>query len=387
METWGQAQMADELRVAHVVLSLDCGGLERVVVDLVREGLSLGQRQAVICLERPGTLAASVEALGAPLFCLDKRPGLRPGLIRSLRTTLLAWQPDAIHTHQIGALFYAGPAAKLTGGPPLVHTEHGKHYAARPRNRWLGRLAGRWADRFFCVSADIAREVEECRVVPRRKIEVVPNGIDTDRFRLAPTAAVRSEFGIPAGAPIVGTVGRLSEIKCQDLLIRAFARLRTSLPGAHLLLVGDGPLREDLQRLAAELGLRGAVHFAGYQARPERYLRAMDIFALTSRSEGLPLAVLEAWAAGVPVVASAVGGLPELIDHGRNGLLFRSGDEAALTAALGAVLSEPGCGRRVARAGQELARERYDVRVMASRYEGHYRELLGHRKVKTACTA
>src|SRR5262249_6549454 len=131
-----------------------------------------------------------------------------------------------------------------------------------------------------------------------------------------------------------GTVGRLNEVKCQDLLLRAFAQVVVASPQTRLLLVGDGPMRGDLERLADQLGVAESVHFAGYQAQPERFLAIMDVFALTSRMEGLPLAILEAWAAGLPVVASAVGGVPDLIEHSRTGLLFQSGNESELVAHL-----------------------------------------------------
>ena len=141
---------------------------------------------------------------------------------------------------------------------------------------------------------------------------------------------------------MIGTVGRLDEIKRQDLLIRAFGAVRARFPEVHLLLVGDGPRRDELRGLAEGLGLSDCVHFTGYQAEPEKSLQAMDLFALTSRSEGMPLSVLEAWAAGLPVVASRVGGLPELIEHGQTGLLFAPDDETELARVLGELVAEPG---------------------------------------------
>jgi glycosyltransferase involved in cell wall biosynthesis len=364
------------LRVVHVVLSLDLGGLERVVVALVREGARLGQRVAVVCLERPGTLAARVEELGAAVICLHKRPGLRLGIVGRLKAVFQELRPDVVHTHQIGALFYAGPAARQTRVPAVVHTEHGKHYAGRLRTRWLGRLAARHAARFVCVSQDIADEVVSCRVAPRKKVGVVFNGIDTRAFEDAESvASIRQTLGVPQGAPLIGTVGRLSEIKRQDLLLRAFARVRERVPDAHLVLVGDGPMMRSLRELAAKLGIDGNVHFAGFQARPEPYLLAMDVFALTSRSEGMPLVVLEAWAAARPVVTSNAGGLPDLIDDGRTGILFPSGDELMLSEALCGLLVDRELAARLGVAGRREVESRYDVGRMGDEYDRHYREL------------
>jgi sugar transferase (PEP-CTERM/EpsH1 system associated) len=364
---------ASALRVVHVVLSLDCGGLERIVVALVREGQRRGQCVTVICLERPGTLAPQVEALGAEVICLHKQAGIRLGLIQRVKTLLRELRPDVVHTHQIGALFYAGPPARRAGARVVVHTEHGKHYAARRRTRWLGRWAGRYAARFFCVSRDIAEEVAACRIVPQAKIDVVANGIDTAAFAVHDDPRVlRRALGIPEHAPVIGTVGRLNEIKRQDLLLSAVAQI----PDAHLLLVGDGPRLGALRELARDLKIEDRAHFAGYQSQPEMYLRAMDLFALTSRSEGMPLAVLEAWAAGLPVVASRVGGLPDLIEEGRTGLLFAPDDQASLILALSNLLHDQRLTRRLGDAGREQVRSAYSVERMATDYEQVYRQLL-----------
>jgi len=365
------------LRVAHVVLSMDFGGLERVVLDLVCEGQKLHQQVAVICLEQPGTLAPLVEAAGSRVCCLYKQPGTRLGLIRQMQSLLRELRPDVVHTHQIGALFYAGPAARRAGAPLVVHTEHGKHYATRLRTRLLGRLAARYAQRFFCVSDDIAAEVVNCRVVPRAKVRVARNGIDVDRFiQPVDKNSLRATLGLPCDSPIIGTIGRLDEIKCQDLLINAFADLRLKVNDAHLLLVGDGPRMQDLRRLAATLALDGSVHFAGYQAQTQHYLQAMDVFALTSRSEGMPLVVLEAWAAGLPVVASRVGGLPEMIQHGQNGLLFDTGNQPALLAAFDRLLADKELARKMGHAGQRQVLENSHRRKMAGNYHQQYLELL-----------
>lgn len=376
--------MPEPLHVAHAVLSLDTGGLERIVVDLVREGRRLGQRVSVLCLERPGTLAPQAEALGARVVCLDKPPGLRLGVRPQARAVLRELRPDVLHTHQIGPLFYAGPVARGAGVRVVVHTEHTNGFRmARPgfvrsqRMAWLWWWSARHARKFFCVSADVAAEMSARRLVPGRKLEVMLNGINTEPFREpVDRAAVRQSLGIPADAPVVGTVGRLNEVKRQDVLLRSFARLRADVPSARLVLVGDGPLRGDLEALAAGLGVADAVYFAGYQPHPERFLAAMDVFALTSRLEGLPLAVLEAWAAGLPVVASAVGGVPDVVADGRTGLLFPSGDEAALTGLLAGLLADRARAAALGAAGRDEVLAKYDLRRMAADYQRHYRELL-----------
>jgi glycosyltransferase involved in cell wall biosynthesis len=357
---------------------MDVGGLELVVLDLVREGRRLGHDAQVVCLDSPGALAGEVEAAGTKLTCFEKPPGLHPDLVVQIRSFLRRERPDIVHTHQIGALFYAGLAARGVRGTTVVHTEHGVHYPGRFRFRFLARLAGLHASRFFCVSQDIAAKVLENRVAPRSKVRFIPNGIDVRRFDAGgDRPQLRRSLGLPPDAPVIGTVGRLAPIKRQDLLIRAFAGLRRRVPGAHLLLVGDGPSMADLRRLADALDLGGCMTFAGYQTRPESYLLAMDLFALTSRSEGMPLAVLEAWAVGIPVVAARVGGLPELIAHDETGLLVEPGDETALEAAFAGLILDPPRSRRIGRAGRDRVLAHFDVRTTASAYDHHYRTLLG----------
>lgn len=371
--------MSEPLGVMHVVLALDVGGLERNVVNQVREGAKLGQRVSIVCLERPGVLAARAEALGARVVSLDKGPGIRPGVVRHLRAAIQTVRPDVLHTHQVGTLFYTGLACLIGPTSLIVHTEHGREkYDRRWKTRWLGRLAGRFAARFYCLTNDMAEWVGSHRIVPRWKIRVIRNGIDTDCYR-APgdTASVRASLGIPADAPVIGTVGRLNEIKRQDLLLRAFARLRCPGPAAHLLLVGDGPLRAELEQLAKELGVVDRVHFAGYQDHTPPYLHAMQVFALTSRSEGMPQALLEACVAGVPVVASRVGGIPEVVEHDRTGLLCEPGDEGTLVSALESLLGSPELRRRLAAAAHDRVESAFSVARMAAEYHRDFLELLG----------
>jgi glycosyltransferase involved in cell wall biosynthesis len=377
------------LAVTHAVLTLDVGGMERVVLSLIRGGRSLGQEVSVLCLERPGVLAPAAEAAGAKVVALGLSGGRRrPGASRAIGEALRGLGPDVVHTHQIGALFHIGPTARRSGAPVVAHTEHGDHLSRakavrKARMRLVMALAARHAGRFFVVSAVISEAVAASGVVPGRKLAVVPNGIDTRAFAgddlAAGAASVRAELGIPAGAPVVGTVGRLAEVKRQDVLIRGFAAALGRFPDARLLIVGDGPLRGELRQLAGSLGLADRAHFVGYRPHPERFLRAMDVFALTSRTEGMPLSILEAWAAGVPVVASRVGGIPGLVEHGRTGLLVDPGDPQALANALAGLLGDPSLAGRITDAARSRVSDEFGLDVMAATYEAHYRAMLAER--------
>lgn len=373
------------MHVVHGVLSLEPGGIERLVVDLVREGRDRGQQVSVVCLERRGKLAAVAEELGAEVHCLEKPYGRSPQTVVKASELLAGLKPDLIHTHQIGALWHLGRAARQLD-IPVLHTEHSDHVTQsrgwfqklKMRFRW--RRAAPLAGRFCCVSEDVARSVRRFGTVPRSKVDVVLNGIDLSVFD-GPSAGpeVRLAMGIPPGALVIGTVGRLAEVKRHDLLIEAFAALchQPRYANVWLLIVGDGPERPRLESLAHQLGAAEQTVFAGYQQRPEMFLRAMDVFALTSRHEGLPLALLEAWGAGLAVVSSAVGAIPQTVIHGVSGMLFPSGNVQSLTETLEMLLDAPWIVSQLGRRGQERVRQRYSLARMADEYEARYRTLLG----------
>jgi glycosyltransferase involved in cell wall biosynthesis len=312
------------------------------------------------------------------VLCVNKPPGLRASVVPDLRAALRELQPDVIHTHQIGPLFYTGLAATGMRKPLIVHTEHGKvNYAGRRRTRWLGRVAAHFAEVFYCLSQDMADAVAAAGVVPRRKLRVIRNGIDTAFYsHQRDTSLIRRELTIPPDAPLIGTVGRLNEIKRQDVLINALAILVRQKPNAHLLLVGDGPLRAALQEQVHRLGLHDRVHFAGYQTDTTAFLHAMDVFALTSRSEGMPQALLEACVACKPVIATRVGGIPEVIDHGVSGLLVEPGDANALAVGFLELLTNHDRAAAMARRASEKVVANFDVARMARDYHRDFLELL-----------
>lgn len=368
------------LHVAHVVLALDVGGLERNVINQVREGRKLGQRVSILCLDQPGELAGKAREYGATVIALGRKQGLHPGMILQAKRVLADWRPDVVHTHQLVTLLYAGIAAKWLRVPAVIHTEHGREkYTSRLRTRLLGRIAGRCCDRFFCLTAEMAGRVQGARIVPERKLGLIENGIDLDAFsaELYDGPRLRMELGIPPAAPVIGTVGRLTEIKRQDVLIRAFAQVQKRFELARLLLVGDGPRRPELEALVREMHLEGSVHFVGYQPHSGPYLKAMDVFALTSRSEGMPQAVLEAAAMGLPVIGSRVGGIPEVVEEGRTGLLFEVGNHTELAECICDLLCDREKARAFGAAGQKNVHARFSVARMAADYHRAVLALLG----------
>ncbi len=271
-----------------------------------------------------------------------------------------------------------GAASRLKV-PVIVHTEHGKTIQTL-KQKLLAWYAAKFAQKYYCVSMDIARSVTGL-MVPRGKVEVVANGIDVEHLAsVVDNEALRKRWNISPGAVVIGTVGRLAQVKRQDLMLDVFQRVRGKIPGAILLIVGDGPKRLELEQQAKELGVYDAVRFAGFQSEPGPFLQLMSAFLLTSESEGMPMSLLEAWAVGVPAISFRVGGLPELIHDDDTGFLANFGDTEKMSRYIVNVVENGQLAQRLAAACRRQARERFDVKVMAKQYDDRYRQLLAGRQ-------
>lgn len=360
------------VRVVHLVLALEVGGLEKVVLNLARLAAPDAFEPHVICLREPGALAPQFAALGVPVESLDC-PDLPKGrtlfrLIQRLRRL----RPHVVHTHNPGPHLFGAAAARATGVPVVVHTKHGRNQPGRARAVAWNRLASALSDGIVCVSeatADVARRVER---VPRRKLRVIRNGIDLAAFPARPQPG-------GAAAPAIH-VARLQRIKDQPTLLKAVRLVADAEPGFRLDIVGDGPDRAALQALTKELGLTGHVRFLGERADVSALLSSASLFILSSLSEGVPLTLLEAMATGLPAVVTDVGGNREIVVPGETGLLVPPGNPAALAEAIRTLWTDPDQARRLGAAGRRRAEKEFDMRRVAARYESLYRELLDRKR-------
>lgn len=366
------------MEIVHVVENLDRGGLERTVVDLIASQREAGHQCRVICLFKLGLLARELLAAGVRVDACGKRSGLDLRALRRARA-LLRQSPDAvIHTHNAMAHYYAVVASMGLPVRCRINTRHGMGGRSHSgRQEWLYRQSMRATDYAVAVCEAARERFDEEGVRPRRGLLAVPNGIRLERFRAADAAARQAlvaELGWPAGSRIIGTVGRLQPVKDHALLLRAFAKVRAQVPEAVLAIVGDGPLREALETQAAQAGLAEAVKFLGDRHDVPRLLAGVEVFALSSASEGYSIALLEACAAGLPIVATDVGGNREIVRDGVNGRLVPPADAAALATALIALLREDERAAGMGRAGRAWAQAEASFRTMAERYHGLYRD-------------
>ncbi|MGD0059929.1 MAG: glycosyltransferase [Verrucomicrobiia bacterium] len=340
--------------IMQVVLGLRVGGLERVVVDLVNHA-SDQFRFVVCCLEEPGPWASEIPPDRGKVVALDKKPGVDWRLIWKIASLARAERVDVIHTHNSTAHFYGAVAARFTKAR-VLHTEHGKNVGEEARYHRLNCIAARFTDFTVAVSEKNAEIAVAHEGAVASKLKVIPNGIRVDRF-----AAPRHAPGRH-----IGTVGRLVPEKNYPLLLRATAAIRD----AELVFVGDGPLREELQRQA---GAR--VSFLGQRADVSELLAGFDVFVLPSNTEGMSIALLEAMAAGCPIVVTAVGGNVELIKHMQTGLVVPPNDEAALRTAIERLLADPVLATRLGTAARAVAEKDHSVKAMTERYEELWRQL------------
>jgi glycosyltransferase involved in cell wall biosynthesis len=354
--------------VAHVLSSLRIGGQERMALDLASGQVESRHDVMVVSLAPPpdGPLADAFRKRNVKVHRVEKRPGVDPSLPFRLAALFRRERAAVVHTHNRMPLIYAAVAGKLAGAA-VVHTRHGPGRGTG-REQWLRRGAGALLDAYVAVSPELGELAKSLRDCAPAKLSVIENGIDLGAFGGAggERAAAREAVGIPAGAWVVGSVGRLAVEKDYPLLVRASAPLLSG--AARLMIVGDGA---EAGTIRAEVSARQVERFVALPgARDDipRLLAAMDVFALSSRMEGLPLCVLEAMAAGLPVVVPAVGGLPGLIADGVTGFLFPAGDEAALRARLEALRADPALARAVGARGQAYARERHSREAMVRRY-------------------
>jgi glycosyltransferase involved in cell wall biosynthesis len=358
-------------RLTFLITELDQGGAERALVQLVT-GLSAEKwDRRVISLGPRGPLAAPLEAAGVPVDCLNivsrRSPRSIWGATVGLSRILKQQQPDLLQTFLFHANLTGRFAARIAGVPRVVSGIRVAERRGRLRlnlDRWTDRLV----DRHVCVSRSVAEfSIQESKLDPA-KVVVIPNGVDVERFRNAIPADL-ARFGIPAEAEVLIAVGRLDAQKDPHLLLDGFEMARRSRPALHLLLVGHGRLESELKARVAAASLEDVIHFAGWQPDIAELMKASDVFALTSRWEGMPNVVLEAGAAGLPVVATRVEGVEEILDHGKTGTLIEPGDAFALADAIVSALAdasdESGClastASRVVKEPHNVAREMADT--------------------------
>lgn len=373
-------------RILHVVVSLGGGGLERMVVDLAREQVTGGAQVAIACLFPGGRLEASAREAGIEVHDLRKRRGPDPAAVWRLAALCRRLRIQVVHTHNAMPAYYAAATRLLGLKVPLVNSHHN---AGTLRPERIKTFFFAWASRAHASVAFVSRESMErlCALgeVRREQACVVVNGIRVADYVGATTASradARKALGLPADRVLVGTVGRLVDVKDQAALIDAVLALAAEGLPVALALVGDGPLRAALEARALAHPQGKLVSFLGERSDVAKLLPSFDVFALPSLSEGYSIALVEASAAGLPIVASEVGGNPEIVQDGVTGTLVPPSTPARLRQALRELVEDSPRRARYGAAAAAWAREHGDVAAMSRVYDGLYSAaILGRARV------
>jgi sugar transferase (PEP-CTERM/EpsH1 system associated) len=355
--------------IVHVIYSLGTGGLENGLVNLINRSPPGRYRHAIICLTTSGDFAARLTVPQVPIVSLHKRPGHDLAVYWRLWRSLRRLRPNIMHTRNLAAL-EMHLVGLLIPGLRHVHGEHGRDIydldGSNQRYRRLRRWIAPLVDRFITVSRDLHEWLTGTVGIAASKVEQIYNGVDHALF--SPRAGDRPEL-FPPGflqepAFVIGTVGRLAAVKDQATLLRAvqsMLRDRTEwVASVRVLIVGDGPLRSELEQLARDLGVEQVIWFAGDRSDVPQLLRAMDLFVLPSLAEGISNTVLEAMASGLPVIATRTGGNPELVEEDVTGHLFPVGDQRALAEILTRMIDHPAAARTMGQAARRRTLERFD---------------------------
>jgi len=279
-----------------------------------------------------------------------------------------------VHTHHLGQLMYAGLAGRLAGAR-IVHTEHETYTINAPRFRRLLRLLSALADVVTAVSEPVGLFLEKEVGISSAKLQIIPNGVDIDRYRSASPLS-RASLGLKNEDVIITCVARLESEKGHAVLLDAFQQVHARLPHARLLLIGDGSERQALTAKVGALNLNGSVQFLGVRSDIPALLATSDVVTLASFREGLPMAILEAMAAGKPVVATRVGSIPDVVTDGRSGLLFSSGNTNELAQALHVMVADASKRQQFGAEGFKLAQSDYNFDRTLELYHQVYAQAL-----------
>ena len=363
----------------HLIYRFQEGGAERVVLNIA----SKSDRSAIhstICSTVPASPLKHQLHPDVTLFELQRRPGNDPSFVWQLFQLLRRERPHILHTHSWGTLCEGLIAGRMARVPAIVHLEHGTLQTKKYQVQ-IQRWAWPQTNRLLAVCENVADRMAHIVGVPRRGIKVIRNGVDLRRFQIERRDEARLRLDVPPGVLVVGTAGRLAAVKDHITLLNALRLVHTSEVPLLAVIAGEGPLRAAIEAKIVSLGLQGRVRLLGHQPNIETVLAALDLFVLSSQSEGLPMAVLEAMASGLPVISTRVGGIDEIIQPGRTGLLVEPKSPEALANAIGLLARDRDGRERMGAAGRERATQEFSLEAMVADYQRLYFEVARERRI------
>jgi len=355
------------IKVLHIVLGLQVGGLEKFVLDLL-DKYPPDIKPIIICLEGKGELGHQYDHL--EILELQKVPGISLKVIRQLVSLIKLHKIDIVHTHNPAPHFYGAMAGLLTGRP-VIHTKHGRNYPTELKKVWLNKISSFLTNKIVAVSqnaADVCLEVEK---IPSVKVTVILNGVDTNLFCASGDNNRKNQEVVH-----MGIVARLSAEKDHQTLLAACKILTKMTTDFCLEIIGDGPLRSALEASVKDLNLEKYVSFSGMRHDVAMLLRNLDVFVLSSTTEGISLTLLEAMATELPVVATNVGGNPEVVIDGETGFIVPPQNPVEMANKLFQLIDDENLRRQMGKKGRLRVVENFSITETARQYEELYSSVL-----------
>lgn len=358
----------------HVTYDMRIGGTEQVIRNLIEACDAQLTRMSIFCVEEPlGPWGEELRANGIAIYSCARQPGFDFQVLRALRKCIREKQVDVLHCHQYTPWVY-GALASLGLRKKVIFTEHGRFHpdSASSKRRYINPLLARVTQHITAISEATKQALVAYEYLPGERIKVIYNGIRGLAPQVESAAQLRKELKIVNGAPVLGTIARFDPIKNHSMMLRAFKAVLEEHPEARLLLVGDGEERPTIERLVEDLDLENHVTLPGYIPQPATWLAAMDVFLLSSFSEGTSMTLLEAMSLGKPCVVTDVGGNPEIVVSGKTGLVSPSDNSPAFAAAINTVIKQHEIEYTQM---QKSATERFEKKFTSGTMVEHYMRL------------
>ncbi len=370
--------MLEKLKnIAHITFDMRIGGAEQVISNLIENTNQSKYNLSIICLDQTiGPFGRKLQEKGCQVISFNRKPGFDLSLIRQIHDYIIRCNVDILHCHQYTPYIY-GLFASFFTSAKVIFTEHGRFYPDKRKFKRvvLNPFLSFFTNTITAISLATRDALVEYENFPRKKIKIVYNGIDDSLYTTSFAANRKASLGINKKDYVLGTVARLDTIKNQKMMIKSLASVRETYPNTFLIIVGDGPERNSLEAFVSSLGFSSHVIFTGFKDDVYNYLKTMDIFLLTSFSEGTAMTLLEAMAAGLPCIVTDVGGNPEIVEDNETGFIIPNDDEKTLADKICILFKDENLKKKIGKAGRRRFEEHFTVDKMVAAYEKIYDEI------------
>ncbi|WP_158971646.1 glycosyltransferase [Paraglaciecola sp. L3A3] len=364
-------------KIMHITYDMRIGGTEMVIKNLIDGANKKQFEMSVLCIESPlGPFAQELLSNGIKIETLKRKPGFDTSLISAIRRTIKANNIDIIHCHQYTPWVYGVIAAALTG-TKVIFTEHGRFYpdSSTWKRKLINPILNIFTHQVTAISRATKQALIEYENIPAQDIEIIYNGIAPIEFDEYKVNILRKKLNIPENHTVLGTVARFDPIKNHSMMLNAFANILTQQPNCTLLIVGDGEERENIEKCIENLNIKNNVILTGYEQKPVHHIALMDLFLLSSLSEGTSMTLLEAMSIGKPCVVTDAGGNPEIIFHNKNGLVTSNDNEAEFSKAIQTLLCSPELLKIQGSTGKEMFYKLFEEKIMNQKFSLIYQKL------------